>query len=172
MLTFRLPADRSLRAQRRASLWFDGFRPVAADTFVRPAWPLPWAMERASDCLAPLDSHGFCLRGKWMAVFCPPTELYDLDGLNRDASRLASWIEARTRSLNSRRAAYIARMQIGGRVAQIIGHDPRLPGALWGKRKGMRQVVESFRKFERRVAPRSQAFIENEIAADWKRDHG
>src|SRR5262245_41696302 len=47
VLLTRLPSDRKLRQRLVGSLAFDGFRRWNHDTFLRPAWPTPWAGERA-----------------------------------------------------------------------------------------------------------------------------
>jgi hypothetical protein len=48
-------------------------------------------------------------------------------------------------------------------VAQLIGHDPRLPAEVWGKRHGIREMVDAFRRFEGCVAPQSQGFLDENI---------
>jgi hypothetical protein len=143
-------------------LWFDGFRPVSADVFVRPAWPLPWAEQRARYHLTGIP--GLCLRGDFVGGAGAITELYDLDELDAQASRLTNWIRRRTAGARSPRAAFAERLEVGGRMARFIGHDPRLPPVLWGKRHGMRCAAAAFHDFERRIAPRAQLFLEEALA--------
>ena len=40
---------------------------------------------------------------------------------------------------------------------------PRLPPAIWGKRRGMHEMVEAFRRFEDRVARQAQEFMDENI---------
>jgi DNA-binding transcriptional regulator PaaX len=162
MLTLKLPRHRGERERLRAALWFDGFRPVNLDVFVRPAWPHPWAQERASAYAVQFG--GACLEGSFVAAPSDPRALYDLDGLHFAARRLAAWIRARRRRCRSPRAAFVERMNVGGRVAQLIGHDPRLPQAVWGrKRSGMREVVTAFHQFEAQVTRPADAFVRDTL---------
>jgi hypothetical protein len=48
-------------------------------------------------------------------------------------------------------------------VARLAGHDPRLPARLWGKRRGMRELVRAFERFEARVTPLAQRFLDDVI---------
>ena len=160
MLTLRMPANRAQRERLAAALWFDGFRPIAACTFVRPAWPKRWAIEKAKQYLAPAP--GFCLRGGFVGTFRANevSSMYGLDSLDREASRLARWISAKRIPKESAAAAFAARLEVGGLVARLVGHDPRLPPAIWGGRTGMRALVRAFRRFEARTAPLAQQFLE------------
>ena len=158
MLTLQLPRSRVDRDWLRASLWFDGFRPVAPKTFLRPAWPLPWAEEQARQLSA--RTSGFCVRGVTIAA---PTELgclYDLRRLDSQARRLAAWIHKRNISSMSPRALFAERIKVGGQVVQLIGHDPRLPPSVWGQRRGLNDLVDAFLKFDKRVAGQAQNFVE------------
>jgi len=162
LLALRLPQYRTLRERWRASLWFDGFRPISSDVFVRPAWPLPWAERRAHYYSTRIP--GFCLRGDFVGAAVALTELYDLDGLDSEARRLAAWIHRRTAEIRSPRAAFVERIAVGGRIARFIGHDPSLPPALWGKRHEIRYAVAAFHKFEKQIAPRAQRFLDDALA--------
>lgn len=159
-LTLRLPAARRRRERILASLWFDGFRPWAPATFVRPAWPETWALERARHHLE--HGAGFCLRG----AFLEPLNLkrvaalYDLGALDRQALSLARWIGRQRTAAAGGEQAFASRLKVGGMVARLAGHDPRLPPTLWGKRHGMRELVRAFSRFEARVAPRARRFLE------------
>ena len=153
-----LPRNRSNRNRLRAMLWFDGFRPLGAHAFARPAWPLPWAGHRARDYAAQFG--GFCSVGRFIAGVEMLDSLYDLDGLDREARRVNAWIRRRTTRATSPRAAFALQMEVGGRVAQLIGHDPRLPPELWGRRRGIAQAIAAFRRFEERIAPHAQRFLD------------
>jgi DNA-binding transcriptional regulator PaaX len=89
--------------------------------------------------------------------------LYDLDWLDSEARRLAAWIGRRCISAKSAQSAFVERMKVGGRAAQLIGHDPQLPPAIWGKRRGMHEMVDAFRRFEDRVAQQAQEFMDENI---------
>jgi DNA-binding transcriptional regulator PaaX len=158
MLTLQPPADRGERDRLRAALWCDGWRPVGPFVVVRPAWP-PRSAEMAARLYAEY-APGFCFSGECLSGPAPLEALYDLDGLDARARRLAAWIRAKGVSPKSPKAAFVARMRVGGRVAQFAGHDPHLPPALWGERRGMREMVEAFRQFEECVAPASRIFLD------------
>lgn len=159
MLIRPMPSNRSYRERMRAALWFDGFRPWTFDAFVRPAWPSKWSTERARDYLR--DGLGVSLRGKLVQPMAPGvvSELYRLDELDRRARRLAKWIRRRRIPIGGDGKAYAARLKVGGRVARLVGQDPRLPPELWGDRQGMRVLVGEFHRFERRIAPRAESFL-------------
>jgi DNA-binding transcriptional regulator PaaX len=157
MLALGLPRNRARREQMRAELWFDGFRPIGREVFVRPAWPLPWASERVRGYLARCSGH--CVRGEFAGKGLAPDEVYDLDGLDREGHRIGTWLASRERNIASPRAAYVARMEAGERVARFIGHDPHLPQAIWGKRRGVRELVEAFWEFEKILAPVARRFV-------------
>jgi len=161
MLTLRLPKKRVMRARLRASLWFDGFRPLGPNVFTRPAWPSLWAENRAGFYLDLIG--GFCIRGKAVRAEHELAHLYHLNGLHAEGCKLAKWIERRIQRGDSPRAAFVERMKVGGRVAQFIGHDPRLPEAAWGKRRGIAGAVKAFGRFEERLAPKAERFVEEII---------
>ncbi len=158
MLSLQPPADRGQRERLRAALWRDGWRSVGLFVVVRPAWPHKSA-EMAARLYAE-HAPGFCLSGDYISGPVPLESLYDLDGLDAEARRLVAWIRSRVASAKSPKAAFVARMRVGGRVAQFVGHDPRLPPAIWGERRGMRDMVEAFRRFEESVAPASRIFLD------------
>ena len=162
MLTFRLPQNRSQREHVRASLWFDGFRPVDANVFARPAWPLPWAEEQARQYSALLA--GTCIRGGIVASPADLARFYDLDGLDLEARTLASRIRNRRVSSVSPRKAFAERIRVGGDAVRLIAHDPRLPSAIWGRRRGMRQLAEAFARFEQLIAKPAAAFAQEIIS--------
>ena len=163
MLTIPLPKNRSQRDHLRASLWFDGFRPLDNNVFARPAWPLPWAEEQARQYAAVWA--GTCLRGGIVASPADLARLYDLDRLHLEARALASRIRNRRVSSMTPRRAFAERMRAGGEAVQLMAHDPRLPPAVWGKRQGMRQLVEAFTEFEKRIAKPAASFVEEVISS-------
>ena len=160
MLALHHLPDRGQRAKLRAVLWFDGWRSVCPDAFVRPAWP-----RESLEAARHYSQHalGFCIRGTLAAAPQTLTGLYDLRGLDAAAKRLTAWIARRHANAMSPRAAFAERMKVGARVAQFIGHDPRLPAGVWGRRRGMRQMVSAYLRFEERIAPKAQVFLECSI---------
>lgn len=149
MIALNEPKERRSREQLRGALWFEGWRAIAPNVLVRPAWGT--TIHGAA---------GVCMRGEFISQGIDPARLYDLEGLDSAATRLASWVERHAARTVSPRAAFVARMKVGGRVAQFVGHDPKLPPAIWGQRDGMRALYESFRRFEERIAPHAQKFVE------------
>ena len=162
MLTVPFPKNRSQRDHLRAALWFDGFRSLDSNVFARPAWPLPWAEEQARHYSAAWA--GTCLRGGIVASPADFARLYDLDGLDSEARTLASRIRNRRVSSMSPRKAFAERMRIGGQAVQLMAHDPRLPAAVWGRRRGMHQLAEAVAEFEQRIAKPAASFVEEVIS--------
>jgi DNA-binding transcriptional regulator PaaX len=164
VLMLQMPSNRRQREVLRASLWFDGFRPFAPNTFVRPAWPKAWAQQKTREYLA--IAPGASMRGKFIRNLEMSDAIgsYDLNPLDREAARLAKWISTRripTGTSNS--AAFAVRLKVGGLVARLVGHDPRLPPAIWRDRTGISELIDAFRKFEKRIAPLSQRFLDEVI---------
>jgi DNA-binding transcriptional regulator PaaX len=157
LLSLSMPPARGQRDQLRASLWFDGFRPWDGATFLRPAWPKSWAQSRVRWHLA--RTRGLAVEGSLLGD-PPVSRLYDLDALDREARKLGQRIQAKRARANSPAGAFAARIEVGGLVARLVGHDPRLPGSLWGKRTGMRDLSRVFASFEKRIAPAAQRFLE------------
>jgi DNA-binding transcriptional regulator PaaX len=156
-LGLKMPGPRAERDRLRASLWFDGFRPWDGSTFVRPAWPKAWAQARARGYLARIP--GLAVHGPLLGDV-PVSRLYDLDTLDREARKLARRIRAKRAPTISPARAFAARLEIGGLVARLVGHDPRLPQELWERRTGMRQLSRAFVGFEKRAAPPARRFLE------------
>jgi DNA-binding transcriptional regulator PaaX len=161
VLTLRMPRSRSERDRARSSLWFDGFRPWDATTYLRPAWPTRWALDRAAAHLA--NRSGVCVHGMMLGTvdLARVRRMYALDALDRQARRLAGEIEVKLERVRSDGAAFAARLDIGGRVARLVGHDPRLPPAVWDKRTGLRDLVRAYHRFDARVAPLAQRFLDD-----------
>jgi DNA-binding transcriptional regulator PaaX len=169
VLMLQMPSNRGQRETLRAALWFDGFRPFVPNTFVRPAWPENWAQQKTREYLA--ITRGTSMRGKFTTKIEMSSAIasYNLNPLDREATRLATWINTRRIPSHAANAvAFALRLRIGGLVATLVGHDPRLPPAIWATRTGMRELVDAFRKFEKRTAPLSQNFLD-EVARTTER---
>jgi DNA-binding transcriptional regulator PaaX len=160
MLVVRMPRDRTERERTRASLWFDGFRaaPGSSDTYMRPAWPKKWAVERAR--VYP----GACVYGGLLAPLGQSklNAMYRLNDLDREAKKLAHWIGER-KIAKPGGSAFAVWMDVGGRMARLVAHDPRLPPELWDGRTGLGELVCAYRDFEERVTPAARGFIEEAI---------
>jgi hypothetical protein len=132
-------------------------------TFVQPAWPKHWALSRARKHLA--HAAGLCVCGTPVDSIkdADVSTLYGLDSLDREARRLARWIRGLRLPTGSAAGVFAARLTVGGRVARLIEHDSQLPAALWGKRRGMRELVRAYRRFELRSAPAAQRFLESVV---------
>jgi len=165
-LTIRLPAERRRRERLAASLWFDGFRPWAPGTFLRPAWPERWALDRTHHHLTHVD--GFCLRGSFVESLNLGlvAKLYDLAALDRQARALAGWVRRQGTAPSTAERAFVARVNVGGAVARLAGHDPRLPPELWGRHHGMRDLVRAYDRVDARLAPLARRFLDQIVARD------
>jgi DNA-binding transcriptional regulator PaaX len=160
MLAPRMPVGRGEREWLRASLGFDGFRctparcMLAPGAYLRPAWPRAWALERAR------RYPGVCVFGGLLEPlgFMLLDEMYELDELDRQARKLATWIEAR-RIPGKAERAFAERMDVGGRVARLVSHDPRLPPVLWGRRTGLAALTEAYARYEKRVTATAEKFM-------------
>lgn len=159
MLVLHGPSNRSQRRALGQSLWFDGFRPSGADTYLRPAWPERWALERARAYLA--ERSGLCVHGTLVGTLDlrRVARMYDLDVLDREARRLARTISAKSRGNGSAAEAFAARLDVGGRVARLVAHDPRLPQGIWASRTGLRDLLRAYRRFEGHIGPAAQRFL-------------
>jgi DNA-binding transcriptional regulator PaaX len=164
LLTLSAPRERADRDRLRAALWFDGFRPWNGSTYLRPCWPRAWAASRARFYLARVP--GVAVKGRPLTAV-PVERLYGLDELHREALALARRIRARQVSSMSPERAFRERIEMGGLVARVAGHDPRLPPLLWGRRTGMRELARAFAAFEKRVAPPAGRFLEEVLS--WER---
>jgi len=159
MIALHGPSTRPERRALRQSLWFDGFRPAGVDAYVRPAWPEPWALERAQFYLA--GRSGLCIHGALLGALDVRrvASMYRLDALDREAGRLARRVSTRTRGDCSPAEAFAARLDVGGRVARLVAHDPRLPQGIWGSRTGLRDLRRAYRQFEKHIGPAAQRFL-------------
>lgn len=155
------PRDRSSRERLRAELWIDGFRPCAPGTYLRPAWPMPWAIDRAR-AIAPT---ALCLVGKLAGTIRleQVQKMYGLDAFDRHARRLANQIRDRARDAGDPAAAFRARLHIGGLAARLAAHEPRLPSQIWDRRRGLQELREAFRSFEARIGRLADRFVDGVI---------
>lgn len=156
MLSARPPSDRNERDLAAAALWFDGWRCLRGGAFVRPEWPAHWA--RAS-AVSHARNGGAWMAGPLSGV--SPEEiaaLYDLDALDAEAAALARDLVRRGKA-KSPPTAFRHRIEAGGALARYLGHDPRLPDAVWGNRIGPRRVIAAWDEFEEANRPLSDQFI-------------
>jgi DNA-binding transcriptional regulator PaaX len=158
IVAMRLPEDRTTRERLRAELWLDGFRPCAPGTYLRPAWPMPWAVDRAR-AIAPT---ALCLVGKLAGTVRTEQvqKMYGIDAFDRGALRLANQIRAQMRDVAHPATAFRARLHVGGLAARLIAHDPRLPPAIWQRRRGLEEVREALRGFETRTGALADRFVD------------
>ena len=156
--------DRSRRERLRAELWSNGFRPCAPGTYLRPAWPMPWAIDRAR-AIAPT---ALCLVGRLAGTIRleQVRKMYGLDALDREAWRLATQIRAESRDASRPAAAFRARLHVGGLAARLVAHVPRLPPQIWGRRRGLQELREAFRSFEARIGGLADRFVAGVIASN------
>lgn len=156
VLVWEGAAEKHAREAAYTALWFDGFRPLAPATFVRPAWPGDWALERARlhSASAGLTFNACPVGWDQRAL----SALYDLDAIDAQARNIAADL-TRLRNERSPAAAFASRLRAGGEVARFIAHDPRLPEELWGARKGLHALRKAWRRFEAETTPLSAAFI-------------
>ena len=164
LLTLRLPSAGKKRRRIRESLWFDGFRPWSANVYLRPAWPPAWALTRAQVYVE--SGIALCVHGEFLGTidWRRVRAMYRLDALDRAAARLAKEIEGMCAGKRSSSEAFAARLNVGGQVARLVGHDPRLPAAMWDARTGLRDLRTAYRRFETRVGPRAQEFVDQVLA--------
>lgn len=159
VLMLRFPSARNERSRVRDALWFDGFRPWSPEVYVRPAWP-EWALMRARAYVErgiALCVYGEVLGGvNWGRV----QAMYRLGALDRAAARLANEVKAAVAGRRSGAEAFAARLSVGGRVARLIAHDPRLPATLWKSQTGMRELRTAYRLFETKIGSHAQEFID------------
>ena len=158
------PRDRSSRERLRAALWIDGFRPCAPGTYLRPAWPMPWAIDRAR-AIAPTS---LCLVGTLAGTIRleQVQKMYGLDAFDRQARRLASQIRAALRAAGDPAAAFRARLHMGGRAARLVAHDPRLPPEIWEGRHGLLGLRDAFQRFEVRIGPLADRFVDGAVTSN------
>jgi DNA-binding transcriptional regulator PaaX len=166
MLTLQMSRRRSDRDHVRALLLFDGFRPLSQHTFVRPAWPEDWALDRVQRFLQ--LARGVCVRGALTPSSTPGdlAAMYDLNRLDRAANHLARKLRNWRFPANSPASAFAARLRAGGMFAHLIRHDPRLPAAIWRGRNGIRNLVRAYKQFEARISPLADVFLHTVMAKD------
>lgn len=168
-LTLPVLRSRSQRERLHSGLWFEGFRTVAPNVYVRPAWPSPWAKDvarRYADVAA-----GICMQGVVLKSPGDLSRLYDLNGLDSEAAVLASRIRRKVRVTLGPKQAFVERIRIGGEVVQLVAHDPKLPAEIWGSRHGVRNLVQAFSDFEAAVAKPAAAFVEQVVRGSLGKEH-
>ena len=167
IVAMNLPADRTTRERLRAELWLDGFRPCAPGTYLRPAWPMPWAIDRAR-AVAPT---ALCLVGKLAGTIRleQVQKMYGLDLLDRQARRVTNEIRAELRGASDPAAAFRARLRIGGLAARLAAHDPRLPPEIWQRRRGLHELRTAFRSFDARIGRLADRFVDGVIGFESRR---
>jgi DNA-binding transcriptional regulator PaaX len=92
--------------------------------------------------------------------------MYGLDVFDRHARRLAGEIRAELRDAGHPAAAFRARLHVGGLVARLVAHDPRVPPEIWGRRRGLQELREAFRSFESRIATLADRFVDGVIGSE------
>ena len=164
IVAMTLPADRTKRERLRAELWLDGFRPCAPGTYLRPAWPMPWALDRAR-AIAPT---ALCLVGKLAGTIRleQVQKMYGVDAFDRQARRVAGQIRAALRDAGDPAAAFRARLHMGGLAARLVAHDPRLPPEIWEGRRGLHQLRDAFQRFEARIGPLADRFVDGAVTSN------
>jgi DNA-binding transcriptional regulator PaaX len=119
---------------------------------------MPWAIDRAR-AIAPT---ALCVVGKLAGTIRldQVQKMYGLDALDRQARRLANRIRAESRAADDSAAAFRARLHIGGMAARLAAHDPRLPAAIWGQRRGLQDLRKAFRSLEARLGGLADRFVD------------
>ncbi len=160
-LTLPVLRSRSQRERLHSGLWFEGFRPVAPNVYVRPAWPAHWAENVARRYTDPVA--GICMRGVVLSSLADLSRLYDLAALDSEAATLASRIRRKAHANLNSKQAFVERIRIGGEVVQLVAHDPKLPDEIWGNRRGMRELLQAFSDFETDVAKPAAGFVDQVV---------
>jgi DNA-binding transcriptional regulator PaaX len=164
MLAVRLPARREARLTLRAALWFDGFRPWGRETWLRPAWPLPWARERA---LAFVSSAGaVALQGTFVGTAAGGAlkALYASERLDQGAASLASVVERACGRVREPARAFAARLTLAGRVVNTIARDPRLPPDL-SKGDGLARLRRAYQLLMTETEAPARRFVDGVLNA-------
>ncbi|AIE83669.1 transcriptional regulator, PaaX family protein [Fimbriimonas ginsengisoli Gsoil 348] len=149
-----LPKDRMQKERLNSALWIDGFRMVNG-AFLRPAWPLPWALERARWYADLME--GVCVRGHLETAPEYLRDLFGVSGLDAEAAVLAEKLDE-IGVPDSPRGCYAAMLELTGEVVQLLSHNPRFPPELVSG-EGLRNLAESFRKLEASLAPGGREFL-------------
>ena len=167
MIAVRFPTRREVRADLRAALWFDGFRPWGREVWLRPAWPMPWACERARAYVergVALGVQGSIIGTVNASAF---KTLYAIDRLDREASGLAETVSGQTKRFSSDAQAFAARLKLAGRVVDVIARDPRLPAALLPRPSGLQRLRTAYRRLMAETEAPAAAFVASVV--DWLR---
>lgn len=157
-LAMRMPTARGERDALRASLWFDGFRPWGREVWLRPAWPIPWALTKVERYV---ERGGWCVRGAIVGTVSIASirSLYAVERLDREARNAASMISRKVRSLREDADAFAARHRLTAQVADIVARDPRLPAEIWPNPQGMTALRTAYRGLAAATAKPAAAFV-------------
>jgi len=158
MIALKRETRRPERERLKSSLWFDGFRPCAKDTVLRPAWPRTWAITRAESLTSSLAA---CVIGPLVGTLdlAQLRKLYRLTDMDARARRLTSRITAIGKKVDTAEQAFVARLAVGGMMVELVSHVPRLPAEIWGPLSGLREARSAYSAFEARVAGASEHFV-------------
>jgi DNA-binding transcriptional regulator PaaX len=167
MVALKPQRRRAERQRLRGGLWFDGFRPCGPDTYLRPAWPRAWAVDRARGLLSAASA---CVIGPLVGTLSigQVRKLYRLTSMDAQARRLARRIEALGGRVDNPGDAFTARLIVGRLVVELVSHVPQLPSTLWEDLTGLRELRTAYRHFEARIGGPSDAFV-RAIASDRRR---
>jgi DNA-binding transcriptional regulator PaaX len=159
IVALKPPTDRSDRQRLRRVLWFEGFRPCGPDTYLRPAWPSAWAVERAR-ALASVASA--CVIGALVGTLHrgQVRSLYRLASMDAQARRLVRRIQEVADGVNDLEGAFKARLTVGGLVVGLVSHIPSLPPEMWDDLTGLRDLQSAYSRFEARMAGRADAYVD------------
>jgi DNA-binding transcriptional regulator PaaX len=163
IVALKPPTDRSDRQRLRRVLWFEGFRPCGLDTYLRPAWPCAWAVERAR-ALASVASA--CVIGELVGTvhLGQVRRLYRLASIDAQARRLVRRIQEIAEGVTDLESAFKAQLTVGGLVVGLVSHIPSLPPEIWGDLPGVRDLQSAYSRFEARTAGRAAAYVDSVVS--------
>lgn len=158
MIALARTVDRAERERQRSRLWFDGFRPCAKDTFLRPAWPRSWAIARAQSLTRAATA---CVIGPLVGTLHlgQVRKLYRLTDLDARVRRVTQQIAAVGKPIKTPAQAFEGRLAVGGKMVELVSHVPNLPAEIWGDLTGLREARAAYAAFEARVADLSDDFV-------------
>ena len=148
------PKSPAQKERLNAALWIDGFRMVNG-TFLRPAWPLPWAELRGKWYAELME--GISLRGAITSASSNFRDLYAGSDLDSHAAALADKLE-KIENPGSPSACYTALLRLSGEVIQLASHNPQLPAELVSA-DGLNRLFTTFRSVEAGLLPEAHEFL-------------
>jgi DNA-binding transcriptional regulator PaaX len=162
-------SSRAERRQLRSRLWFEGFRPSAVDTFLRPAWPLTWAVARAQ-ALTGVSSA--CVIGTLVGTLHlgQVRRLYRLASIDAQARRLARRIDGIGVRLGDPADGFKHRLTVGGLMVDLVSHVPHLPRLVWGDLTGLQDLQSAYADFEARVVAPANTFVDAILSVRRRRE--